>query len=94
MSAELVDVLARLLSIITFDRSQRLGEVCDSQRKANVAPIFKKVCKDDLGNYRPVSLISVPRENHGTSSLGTNLWHTKVEKVLGTVMDLPWVSHA
>lgn len=40
----------------------------------------KKVWKDDLGNHRPLSLSSFPRENRGTSPLGTNLWHTLVEK--------------
>jgi len=55
---ELADVIAEPLSII-FERSWRTGEVPEDWRKANVTPVFKKG-KEDPGNYRPVSLTSIP----------------------------------
>jgi len=58
---ELADVIAESLSII-FERSWRTGEVPKDRRKANVTPIFKKGKKEDPGNYRSVSLISIPRK--------------------------------
>jgi len=56
---ELADVIAEPLSII-FERSWRIGEVPEDWRKASVSPIFKKGKKEDPGNYRPVSLNSIP----------------------------------
>ncbi|CAM4580797.1 unnamed protein product [Caretta caretta] len=56
---ELVDVIAEPLAII-FENSWRSGEVPDDWKKANVVPIFKKGKEEDPGNYRPVSLTSVP----------------------------------
>ncbi|GAB0179180.1 mitochondrial enolase superfamily member 1 [Grus japonensis] len=51
--------MARLLSII-FERSWRSGEVPEDWRKDNVTPVFKKGKEEDPGNYRPVSLTSIP----------------------------------
>ncbi|KAK4817961.1 hypothetical protein QYF61_003481 [Mycteria americana] len=56
---ELVEELAKPLSII-YQQSGLTGEVPDDWRLVNVTPIYKKGQKEDLGNYRPVSLTSVP----------------------------------
>ncbi|KFW95577.1 RNA-directed DNA polymerase from mobile element jockey, partial [Phalacrocorax carbo] len=56
---ELSEELAKILSII-YQQSWLAGEVPDDWRLADVTPIYKKGWKEDLGNYRPVSLTSVP----------------------------------
>ncbi|CAM5114180.1 unnamed protein product [Eretmochelys imbricata] len=56
---ELAAVIAEPLAII-FENSWQMGEVPDDWKKANVVPIFNKGKKEDPGNYRPVSLTSVP----------------------------------
>ncbi|KAK4808512.1 hypothetical protein QYF61_005829 [Mycteria americana] len=56
---ELAEVLTKPLSII-YQQSWLTGEVPADWRLANVTPIYKKGRKEDPGNYRPVSLTSVP----------------------------------
>ncbi|KFQ31503.1 hypothetical protein N332_06279, partial [Mesitornis unicolor] len=56
---ELAEVLAKPLSII-YQQSWLTGEVPVDWRLANGTPIYKKGRKEDLGNYRPVSVTLVP----------------------------------
>ncbi|GAB0209834.1 hypothetical protein GRJ2_003449100 [Grus japonensis] len=56
---ELVEVLTKALSII-YQQSWLTREVTVEWRLANVMPIYKKGQKEDLGNYRPVTLTLVP----------------------------------
>jgi len=56
---ELADVIVLPLEIL-FNRSLNEGELPSDWKTANVTPIFKKGVKGDPGNYRPVSLTSVP----------------------------------
>ncbi|KAF1534966.1 hypothetical protein FQV19_0007934, partial [Eudyptula minor] len=56
---ELAEVLTKPLSIL-YQQSWLSREVPVDWRIANVTPIYKKGRKEDPGNYRPVSLTSVP----------------------------------
>ena len=44
---------------LMFERSLRFCEIPDDWKVAFVVPIFKKGKRDELGNYRPVSLTSL-----------------------------------
>ncbi|CAM4630995.1 unnamed protein product [Caretta caretta] len=78
---ELAAVIAEPLAII-FENSWRTGEVPDDWKKANVVPIFKKGKKEDPGNYRPVSLTSVPGKIMGQVLKESILKHLHERKVI------------
>ena len=55
LAAELPEQLSAI-----FLKSWETGEVSGDWRRANVVPIYKKGKKEEPGNYRPVSLTSIP----------------------------------
>ena len=49
------------LSLI-FEKLWRSGDILGDWKRANVIPMCKKGPKEDLGNYRPISLTLIPRK--------------------------------
>ncbi|KAK4810867.1 hypothetical protein QYF61_008839 [Mycteria americana] len=78
---ELVDVMAGPLSII-YQRSWESGEVPADWKLANVTPIYKKGMREYPGNYRPVSLTSVPGKIMEEIILGAIERHLKDNAII------------
>ncbi|KGL97655.1 RNA-directed DNA polymerase from mobile element jockey, partial [Charadrius vociferus] len=78
---ELAEVLTKTLSIIC-QQSWLTGEVPVDWRLANVTSIYKKGQKEDLGNYRPVSLTLVLGKVMEQIILSAITWHIQNNQVI------------
>ena len=63
LSSKLLKTFSNVLSeplAVIFNKSMSSGIVPQDWRDGNIAPIFKKGSKKEPGNYRPISLTSIP----------------------------------
>ena len=69
-------MIAKLLSII-YKHSWLTRVVKEDWSLANVTPNYKKGCKEDMGNYRTVSLTLVPEKVIEQIILREITWHVQ-----------------
>jgi len=79
---ELEDEVAKTLST-SFENLWQSSEAPTAWKRGNISPTSKKGKKEDMRNYRPVSLTSVPSKIMEQILLETMLKHMENKKVSG-----------